>query len=97
MALFGGIQEYIVFDLGNIFNISGNIFLYPPQGHPILYNYFSTNGYPPHPTLVIWSIIFNAHAYKFSSKFKQKFKSNHTDKCFGIVNVARIKGTTNSR
>ena len=48
MALFRGIQEYIaldtnnitlVFDWGNIVNISGNIFLYPPQGHPILYNY----------------------------------------------------------
>ena len=46
MPLFRGIQEYIaldannitlVFDLGNIVNISGNIFLYPPQGHPILY------------------------------------------------------------
>ena len=49
MALFRGIQEYIaldannitlVFDSGNIVNISGNIFLYPPQGHPILYNYY---------------------------------------------------------
>ena len=48
MALFRGIQEYValdannitlVFDSGNIVNISGNIFLYPPQGHPILYNY----------------------------------------------------------
>ena len=48
MALFWGIQEYIalnannitlVYDSGNIVNISGNIFLYPPQGHPILYNY----------------------------------------------------------
>ena len=48
MALFRGIQEYIaldannitlVSDSGNIVNISGNIFLYPPQGHPILYNY----------------------------------------------------------
>ena len=47
MALFRGIQEYIaldannitlVFDSGNIVNISGNILLYPPQGHPILYN-----------------------------------------------------------
>ena len=46
MALFRGIQEYIaldannitlVFDSGNIVNISGNIFLYPSQGHPILY------------------------------------------------------------
>ena len=46
MTLFRGIQEYIaldannitlVFDSGNIVNISGNIFLYPPQGHPILY------------------------------------------------------------
>ena len=50
MALFRGIQEYIafdannitlVFDSGNIVNISGYIFLYPPQGHPILYNYCS--------------------------------------------------------
>ena len=48
MALFRGIQEYIaldannitlVFDSGNIVNISGNIFLYPPQGHPILNKY----------------------------------------------------------
>ena len=48
MALFRGIQEYIaldannitlVVDSGNIVNISGNIFLYPPQGHPILYDY----------------------------------------------------------
>ena len=45
MALFRGMQEYIalvannitlVFDSGNIVNISGNIFLYP---RPILYNY----------------------------------------------------------
>ena len=52
MALFRGIQEYIaldannitlVFDSGNIVNISGNIFLYPPQGHPILYNSFQNN------------------------------------------------------
>ena len=28
-----------IFDSGNIVNISGNIFLYPPQGHPILYKY----------------------------------------------------------
>ena len=50
MALFRGIQEYIaldannitlVFDSGNIVNISGNIFLYPPQGHPILYKYLN--------------------------------------------------------
>ena len=50
MALFRGIQEYIaldannitlVFDSGNIVNISGNIFLYPPQGHPILYNFIN--------------------------------------------------------
>ena len=49
MALFRGIQEYIaldannitlVLDSGNIVWISGNIFLYPPQGHPILYNYY---------------------------------------------------------
>ena len=54
MALFRGIQEYIaldannitlVFDSGNIVNISGNIFLYPPQGHPILYNYYDMSTY----------------------------------------------------
>ena len=28
------------FFFGNIVSISGNIFLYPPQGHPILYKYF---------------------------------------------------------
>ena len=48
MTLFQGIQEYIalnannitlVFDSGNIINISGDIFLYPPQGHPILYKH----------------------------------------------------------
>ena len=51
MALFRGIQEYIaldannitlVFDSGNIVSISCNIFLYPPQGHPILYNHSLT-------------------------------------------------------
>ena len=35
----------LVFDSGNIVNISGNIFLYPPQGHPILYNYYTTDKY----------------------------------------------------
>ena len=48
MALFQGIKEYIaldvnnitlVFDSGNIVKICGNIYLYYPQGHPILYNY----------------------------------------------------------
>ena len=52
MVLFRGIQEYIaldannitlVFDSGNIVSVSGNIFLYPPQGHPILYNHDSVN------------------------------------------------------
>ena len=58
MALFRGIQEYIaldannitlVFDSGKIVNISGNIFLYPPRGHPILYNYWENRVYhaPP--------------------------------------------------
>ena len=54
MALFWGIQEYIaldannitlVFDSGNIVNISGNIFLYPSQSHPILYKYFKSFHY----------------------------------------------------
>ena len=53
MALFRGIREYLaldannitlVFDSGNIVNISGNIFLYPPQGHPILYKYVIDSG-----------------------------------------------------
>ena len=53
MALFRGIQENIaldannitlVFDSGNIVNISGNIFLYPHQGHPILYKYTQCTG-----------------------------------------------------
>ena len=44
MTLFQGIQEYIalnannitlVFDSGNVINISGDIFLNPPQGHQI--------------------------------------------------------------
>ena len=43
MALFRGIQEYITRDANNIANnivsISGNIFLYPPQGHPIIITY----------------------------------------------------------
>ena len=33
----------IVFNSGNIVSISGNIFLYPPQGHPILYNSCQTS------------------------------------------------------
>ena len=52
MALFRVIKEYfalnannitLVFDSGNIVSISGNIFLYPPQGNPILYNYCPGN------------------------------------------------------
>ena len=39
MALFRWIQECIALYANNIVNISGNIFLYPPQGHPILYNH----------------------------------------------------------
>ena len=35
----GGGKEYITFDANNIVSISGNIFLYLPQGHPILYRY----------------------------------------------------------
>ena len=43
MALFRGIQEYIALNANNITLIfdSGNIFLYPPQDHPILYKYFT--------------------------------------------------------
>ena len=44
MALFRGIQEYISRDANNIVSISGNIFLYPSQDHPILHNY-SIEGY----------------------------------------------------
>ena len=75
MALFRGIQEYIaldannitlVFDSGNIVNISGNIFLYPPQGHPILYNYFSAN---------CLTIIFNQDVSQNGDNYKDKKKS----------------------
>ena len=34
----------LVFDSGNIVSISGNISMYPPQGHPILYNYCKLTG-----------------------------------------------------
>ena len=51
MALFRRIHDYIALDANNItlvfdyiVNISGNIFLYPPQGHPILYNKRDTIG-----------------------------------------------------
>ena len=40
MAFFREIQKYIAVDANNFVSISGNIFLYPPQGHPILYNYY---------------------------------------------------------
>ena len=52
-ALWGGQYFFntLVFDSGNIVNISGNIFLYPPQGHPILYNY-----YTPWPFLLSFNI-----------------------------------------
>ena len=52
MALFQGIQKYIALDANNIacvededniISISGNIFLYPAQGHPMLYNYYNTS------------------------------------------------------
>ena len=41
IALFRGIQEYtsIALDANNIVSILGHIFLYPPQGHHILYKY----------------------------------------------------------
>ena len=68
MALFRGIQEYIARDVnniarvedeGNIVGIEGNIFLYPPQGHPILYKYpeLHTNIILTH--LVIYPYTFN--------------------------------------
>ena len=49
---FSGDTKYIALDAnniarvedeGNIVSISGNIFLYPPQGHPILYKYCPGN------------------------------------------------------
>ena len=41
MALFRGIQEYVALDANNI-GLVEDIFLYPPQGLPILYNYPAT-------------------------------------------------------
>ena len=40
------LYEYI-FNSGNIVSISGNIFLYPPKGHPMLYKYWQ-NDVPYH-------------------------------------------------
>ena len=46
MALFRRIQEYIALDANYIIvNISGNIFLYPPQVHPIFHNYIIARSY----------------------------------------------------
>ena len=79
MALFRGIQEYIaldannitlVFDSGNIVNISGNIFLYPPLGHPILYNYLAL-----HLARVSTELQFSIYCksiYNFNSTSSQK-------------------------
>ena len=53
MALFRGIQEYTALNANNIVNISDNIFLYPPQGHPILYKH--------HPFIVLFSMIEKKH------------------------------------
>ena len=54
------------FDSGNIVSISGNIFLYPPQSHPILYNYPQTcvdqNQALPQITVSVfhtWKSVFN--------------------------------------
>ena len=40
MVLFRGYKN--IFDSGNIVSISGNTFLYTPQGHPVLYKYSTT-------------------------------------------------------
>ena len=64
MALFWGIQEYIaldannitlIFDAGYIVSISGNIFLYPPKGHPILYKY---------PQMILFTCMDSSFAYQ---------------------------------
>ena len=83
MALFRGIQEYIaldannitlVFDSGNIVNISGNIFLYPPQGHPILYKYYTTTN-----TKTILCPIKIVYLRRFP--FKAAFTDSSGNKC----------------
>ena len=61
MTLFQRMQEYIardanniapVFDSDNIVSISGNIYLYPSQGHPILYNYYPYRVFGGHNKIV---------------------------------------------
>ena len=79
MALFRGIQEYIaldannitlVFDSGNIVNISGNIFLYPPKDHPILYNYYMPRS--SHLSLNIRELACNMALYFYPRAFRRK-------------------------
>ena len=82
MALFRGIPEYIaldaynitlVFDSGNIVNISCNIFLYPPQGHPILYNYFHYNQVLASSKLLFYEC-YNGNQYNNKLKIRYKNK-----------------------
>ena len=97
MALFRGIQEYIaldannitlVFDSGNIVNISGNIFLYPPQGHPILYNYSACSRY-----YITWHVrdclANNDTSYILGCARAQHLSSGHKTicNCFGFAIV----------
>ena len=85
MALFRGIQEYIaldannitlVFDSGNIVNISGNIFLYPPQGHPILYNYPGSFGREMELFYVLWQ-----WKSKINTTNKRAFTTSRKARC----------------
>ena len=79
MALFRGIQEYIaldannitlVFDSGNIVNILGNIFLYPPQSNPIFTSY--TMGFYEIPVDIqaIFLVFFSVFHEPLDLKFK---------------------------
>ena len=61
MALFRGIQEYIALDPNNIALVfdSGDIFLCPPQGHPISHNSLSTESISREHYRDIMSISYN--------------------------------------
>ena len=104
MALFRGIQEYIaldannitlVFDSGNIVNISGNIFLYPPQGHPIfLFHTTNINEYNLYKILLLSNYTWLIKVYISGLQLHFSFKTSYillesTSMCFNNVKIIK--------